>query len=206
MNAAHVTGDHSRSVDEGILLQVLSDALPLGVLVVNADQELVSLNQRGHSVLGRRDPLVIDQAGRCRANCPDGQRELDGLFSRAVGLHAGRSERWAFCGLTRASTRAPLMVQARAFAMAQSVRLCVLLHEPESPFGPSKDALRAMFRLTPAEADLASALLQGATLEEHARAKRVTRNTVKSQLAHVLEKTGTHRQTDLLRLLMPLVH
>lgn len=61
--------------------------------------------------------------------------------------------------------------------------------------------LAHMFGLTAAEAGLALALLAGASLAEIGVERRVTNNTLRTQLASVLRKTDTANQQNLVRLL-----
>ncbi|MGF2508686.1 helix-turn-helix transcriptional regulator, partial [Ralstonia pseudosolanacearum] len=60
-------------------------------------------------------------------------------------------------------------------------------------------ALAALFDLTEAESRLASALVQGDTLEQYAQRRGVSIGTVRYQLKQVLSKTGTNRQSELMR-------
>lgn len=61
--------------------------------------------------------------------------------------------------------------------------------------------LRALYSLSRREAELASAIASGATPQEYATAAGLEISTVRSQLKSVFVKTGTHRQTELVRLL-----
>jgi DNA-binding CsgD family transcriptional regulator len=61
--------------------------------------------------------------------------------------------------------------------------------------------LGRLFGLTPAEASLALALLAGRSLAEIGAERGVTGNTLRTQLAQVLRKTGTANQRNLVRLL-----
>lgn len=61
--------------------------------------------------------------------------------------------------------------------------------------------LMELFRLSPAEARLARAIAAGMTIDEYARENDLKITTVKTQLRHVLEKTGTDRQASLVRLI-----
>jgi DNA-binding CsgD family transcriptional regulator len=73
----------------------------------------------------------------------------------------------------------------------------VLIFVPLTPRGgPSIALLQSLFDLTPAEARVARGLASGATVNELASAARVSRNTVRSQLRGILEKTGCHRQSE----------
>ncbi|MBS7701585.1 MULTISPECIES: helix-turn-helix transcriptional regulator [unclassified Chelatococcus] len=59
-----------------------------------------------------------------------------------------------------------------------------------------------LFRLTPAEQKLISALLDGRSLSEAAQQFGTSRETIRTQLRSIFLKTGTHRQAELVRLLM----
>jgi len=67
--------------------------------------------------------------------------------------------------------------------------------------GPSAALLQSLFALTPAEARVARRLAEGTTINELASAARVSRNTVRSQVRGVLQKTGCNRQSEAVGLL-----
>ncbi len=56
-----------------------------------------------------------------------------------------------------------------------------------------------MFDLTPTEALLCGALARGLSLNETAAQLEITISTVRTHLQHVFHKTGTNRQSELLR-------
>lgn len=59
----------------------------------------------------------------------------------------------------------------------------------------------ALFDLSPREADVASALLAGHSLESLCHALGISRNTVKVHVQSIFRKTGTNRQSELVHLL-----
>jgi DNA-binding CsgD family transcriptional regulator len=61
-----------------------------------------------------------------------------------------------------------------------------------------------LFGLTPAEACLVVALVAGKRLEDIAEERGVRMPTLRTQLRAILDKTGTRRQADLMRLIMGL--
>jgi DNA-binding CsgD family transcriptional regulator len=79
---------------------------------------------------------------------------------------------------------------------------------PISPRLLSCEVLLArFFALTPAEARLARCLLKGDTLEEAASALNIKLQTARNHhLRSVFRKTGTARQTQLVTLLVRVVH
>jgi DNA-binding CsgD family transcriptional regulator len=61
--------------------------------------------------------------------------------------------------------------------------------------------LRASYGLTRCEGRLCQALLEGKSLPEAALALHVSRNTAKTHLTRIFDKTGVRSQVALLRLL-----
>ena len=66
---------------------------------------------------------------------------------------------------------------------------------------PPVELLRSLFDLTSSEARVARGLATGESLGDIAASGSVTRNTVRSQLQQVLEKTGCTRQAEITALL-----
>jgi DNA-binding CsgD family transcriptional regulator len=66
---------------------------------------------------------------------------------------------------------------------------------------PPVELVRSLFDLTPAQARIARSLSVGETLDEIAETGGVSRNTVRTQLRGVMEKTGCTRQAELVSLL-----
>lgn len=58
------------------------------------------------------------------------------------------------------------------------------------------------FALTPAETRLVESLARGATVAEHAAERGISVNTARVHMQRVLEKTGAHRQANLVRMLL----
>jgi len=69
------------------------------------------------------------------------------------------------------------------------------------PQAPPVELVQSLFDLTPAEARVARSLTAGQTVENIASIGGVSLNTVRSQLRCVLEKTGCHRQAEVVALL-----
>ncbi len=69
------------------------------------------------------------------------------------------------------------------------------------PHAPPIELIRSLFDLTPSEARVARRIAIGETVDEIAAGSGVTRNTVRSQLRNVLEKTGCRRQAEIVALL-----
>lgn len=66
--------------------------------------------------------------------------------------------------------------------------------------------LESQWGFTHAEGQLAHWLIQGLSLDEAAERIGVSKNTVRSQLRALFDKTETRRQAELVRLLLQLSH
>ena len=63
-----------------------------------------------------------------------------------------------------------------------------------------------LFGLTPMEGNLLLALGEGQTLKQYSEDHHVTYNTARTHLRSVFAKTGTSKQSDLVRLVSGLTH
>jgi DNA-binding CsgD family transcriptional regulator len=129
----------------------------------------------------------------------------DALFRQAV----------ATLNLESAATVRSFAVRAAdALMVAHVIPICgaardvfarcaaVLVMTPVTiPRTPRVELLQSLFDLSPAEARVARALAAGETVETIAAAGAVSRNTVRSQLRAVMEKTGCGRQAEVVALL-----
>lgn len=97
------------------------------------------------------------------------------------------------------------MAQLVAFATARCCpdRGYVLTVRMLQPAGapPLDEPLRRLFDLTVAEAALGAALHRHGDLQQAAAALGITEGTARTRLQAIFEKTDTHRQVDLLRML-----
>ncbi|MSO75674.1 MAG: helix-turn-helix transcriptional regulator [Alphaproteobacteria bacterium] len=78
----------------------------------------------------------------------------------------------------------------------------ILISDPDREKSGIARDLRALYGLTPAEADVAVALAEGKTLDRVAEERGVSRETVRFQLKAIYAKTGTSRQAELARLVL----
>ena len=78
----------------------------------------------------------------------------------------------------------------------------VLLGDSDARQAIAPEVLQTFYDLTPAEAELVGLLAEGVSLEEAAKRRGVTINTVRSQLKNVFAKTDTNRQGELIRLVL----
>jgi DNA-binding CsgD family transcriptional regulator len=84
----------------------------------------------------------------------------------------------------------------------QDVRALLTLNALGPKPGPPAAILAKTFRLTPSEAKLACIIARGAPPDIAARELKISRETARNQLKSVFAKTDTHRQSELVALLL----
>jgi DNA-binding CsgD family transcriptional regulator len=80
----------------------------------------------------------------------------------------------------------------------------VLIIDPDDEPEPTVALLRRLYRLTEAEAEVAIHVMRGADLKQISEELSISYTTVCTHLQHVFDKTDTHRQAELVRLLLVL--
>jgi DNA-binding CsgD family transcriptional regulator len=80
----------------------------------------------------------------------------------------------------------------------------VLIIDPDDEPEPTVALLRRLYGLTEAEAEVALHVMHGADLKQISEELSISYTTVRTHLQHVFDKTETHRQAELVRLLLAL--
>jgi DNA-binding CsgD family transcriptional regulator len=87
-----------------------------------------------------------------------------------------------------------------------AARLLLSLHDPCQRRAQNWQCFAERFGLTPAELRLCMALTEELCLADYSAQVHISTHTARSQLKRIFEKTGTHRQVQLLRLIFAFVH
>jgi DNA-binding CsgD family transcriptional regulator len=151
------------------------------------------------------------KAGRLSASDTEAERVLGAAIARATQHEIAVGEAFRWLVVPRRGGLRPLMVQlvpvvGVANDFLNPVSAIVLLTDLEANVtGPEKGVLADAFGLAPAEARLAAQIVAGETLPEIAHREGVSRETLRSRLKSIFEKTGTSRQSELVLLLAKLV-
>jgi|SRR5579859_2653354 len=184
---------------EGVL-----DTLGFGVVALDDTGRAVLANAAARRAFA--GGVLSLRQGRIAAAAPGPDRRLQGLIARAA---QGRPAAAAVVRVPRSEDSdwivwiTPLP-PASPLARSGAPGVLVLIGDPLRRNALGRSALADLFGLTQAEADLAVALARGGTLADVAAQRGVKPSTVRSQLLAVLEKTGVHRQADLVRMMTAL--
>ncbi len=187
--------------------EAMANASPCASFVLNRHGSILHWNSAAKSMVRAGDALTLAN-GRLTACDPQSNIALTKLLldgnSPSFSLSVTQPSR--FVALQRMSDKRPL--QAIATPLPEPLRsggdLILLITDPERSVNFPDDALHALYSFTAAEAQVANGLLMGYSAEEIASLRRVSAATVRQQIKSMLNKTGTSRQTEMVRLLMTL--
>jgi DNA-binding CsgD family transcriptional regulator len=82
----------------------------------------------------------------------------------------------------------------------------VLISDPDHGIGLNRERLQQIYGLTPAEARLATLLVEGKRLRTAAADLEISFETARTHLKRIFSKTNSESQADLVRLLLNLAN
>lgn len=179
------------------------DRVAQGVLIVAANGEILFANRAAESLLAEADGIRTEKSA-LRASTPADSAQ----FQRLIAAAAERSDgAGGVMALVRPVPRrplsvlvAPLNIESNWFVTGHPAAI-VFVADPDSVPRTERDQLRNLYRLTPAEADVAMAIARGEGLQAAADELEISLTTARTHLQHVFEKTETRRQAELVRLI-----
>ena len=180
-----------------------------GVVVVGSDHLVMDLNSAAEQIFRAEDGICM-RSGHFAATSAHTERELHRAIDNAVdsGRSAVRMGRSLICA--RPSGKRPYVIHvlpSHCRDTGESPRhamALVLIIDPEDEAEPAAALLRRLYHLTKAEADIVLRMMRGADVKQIAEELSVSLPTVRTHLQHVFDKTDTHRQAELIRLLLAL--
>ncbi len=183
------------------------DRLAVGMIIVDATLRVLMLNREADRIVRAGDGLAI----RCsvlQATVPGESRLLHGLLDGALRAPIDiTAAPGGVMRVTRDHIRRPYEILVSPLAgttlpLGLTGRLAaVFVRDPERRATAPAEWLQRLHGLTGAEARVVQSLLAGDSLHTVAERAQVSRETVRSQLKSVFQKTGTASQTELMRLM-----
>ena len=182
------------------------DCLPLGVVVVDADGKVIHMNESAKAIT-RSDNGLRVVMGRLEACKAEDTLTLRALLHRAA-RRGDLQGRGGAMPISRPGRDKPLSVivtplrhQSEEPSRGEPAAV-LFVSDPENGQQTPDGHLMDLFGLTRTEATLTLKLLEGRGLDWAARQSGMGVNTARTHLKRVFEKTGTHRQAELVRLIL----
>lgn len=202
------TRDHLSELEtsSGDITAVI-DAMRHGIVIVDGGCNVVHLNAAAQSILTAEDGMKL-RARRIESTrmlCND---KLQAGVAAACGTQQTTVRRGDSLAIGRPSGKRPYILHIVPLGEVEDpcgAKALVMIIDPEGGLEPPKVLLRQLFDLTNAEADVALRMLRGDGVNPVADDLELSAATVKTHLQHIFEKTGTHRQAELTRVLLGVV-
>ena len=193
--------ESQRSVDD---LAEVVERSSRAVLLLDAAGRITSMTAPASRLLACGDGLGVEHGELWSSNPADRTRLRAAVADAVNTSHGTGLGTGAVMTIGRRSGRQPLIVlvspvtrQRPQFPGVESAAAIVFVKDPDQIAMPSHETLQTLFELTPAEAKLTRLLAQGCTLQDAGAQLGLRRETARSRLKTIFEKTGTHRQAEL---------
>jgi len=189
-----------RALAEAEAARRMLDRTPAAVFVLNRHAAVLHMSPRAAALLHRR-PDMWRLAGQDLLSVvqPRGQALFIRALSQALAVQDGEPPPPIFRVEGPGGPLAVMMAPASSYFPASESAgiVCVFVADPSQRPPIDRTLLAQEFGLTPAEAQVVAALAGGASVKQIAADRRVSSNTIQIQIKHVLAKTSTHSQTQL---------
>jgi DNA-binding CsgD family transcriptional regulator len=189
--------DVTSSIDT--LAGPLADQCPFGIMVMDVDQYLHLTNKCAAQLLDESSEIGLVENRFVIADAADAIRVQVTIRAVLMGKACASNRRTvAISG----PDRAPLLLSISKLADGpDGTRACVIMTRPGCGSEADVHPLAELFGLTPVETRLVSQLVRGLSVQEAARALQLKVQTVRTYLKLIFQKTGTHRQVELVQLM-----
>jgi DNA-binding CsgD family transcriptional regulator len=185
------------------------DVVRHGAILVAGEHLVMNLNSAAERILRAEDGLYM-QSGRIAATSTRAEQELHCAIQNALAAEPSTVRTGRSLTCVRPSGKRPYVIHVlpshrrHADEPLRHPMALVLIIDPDDEPEPTVALLRRLYRLTEAEAAVAIHVMRGADLKEISEELSISYTTVRTHLQHVFDKTDTHRQAELVRLLLVL--
>lgn len=196
--------EHRKATNAEILEHVA-----VGVILLDEAIRVTYMNPTARRIVSRNDGLALDHrelTAHLGAEAVELSRLLGQAARATMRLEALSSGEMS---ITRTNGKPPYRLIAvpvpgrDVFAVGRKhTAVIALVSEAQVPPKEAAEVAAYAYGLTPAEARLLRNLVEGKPLKSAADTLGIATNTAHTQLASIFRKTGTHRQIELLNLVL----
>lgn len=183
-------------------LNGLLDRIACGVMLVRPDGKIVAMNESAERIIAVADGLGFSNGELVASSCQVSVALAEAIASAATGKNGGDLI------VRRPSSAHAYQIFTLPLSSASTVNwpgapsAAILISDRGDIVELPARAVAELYGLSPAETTVAIEVARGGGLAAVAARLGLSRNTVKTHLSHVFEKTGTNRQMELARLFL----
>ncbi len=197
---------HGKDSDRIELLDI-TNAVGEGVILVGKDGRFRPLNSAVQSLAIRNGNFRIGRSGKLEIGDKTALRKLRALVNTIVGGSNDLRPRGGSINLLAVDGGRELNIKVMPVSPRSVIpgltsrKALVIIKEADRRAGPEVQ-LESLYLLTPAEARLADLLADGLDLKECSETLNISVHTARTHLKRIFDKTDTHRQSSLVRLIL----
>ncbi|HEX5142295.1 MAG TPA: helix-turn-helix transcriptional regulator [Mycobacterium sp.] len=190
--------------DSNVQLADALDAVRHGMVIVTPEYLVAHVNSAADCILAADDGLHL-RSGRLTSANNGTEYDLQSALRDAVDGDAAATRTGRSFSCTRPSGKHAYVLHVLPIhGRGAPTAALVVIVDPEDDPSPPEALLGSLYGLTRTEARIALGVLRGAEPRQIAEEMSVSLTTIRTHLQHVFHKTDTHRQADLVRLLLRL--
>ena len=194
----------SAQVERDIYKEAVESAA-IGTILLDDQGNVVRVDAAAARIL-ERNPTISTQRGHLSTR----NRTLDSALQEAIAMAtaSGSTTGQLFSRALRLDNDGQLSALVRGIASSstpaheKSAAAVVYVTDPRLATTTTVQRVSDLFKLSATEAALALQLAHGRTLTEAAVALNLSEHTARSYSKQIFSKTGTHRQAELVRLIL----
>jgi DNA-binding CsgD family transcriptional regulator/PAS domain-containing protein len=186
------------------------DAMSIAAFLVTSTGHVRHMNQLAVAHIQRNDGLRLNSS-RLSATDLRENAQMEFLIARAAGGRRNGSDAMPGGAMKISRRDSQRALQVTIIPTPDSLSAVtaipcalVFVHDPSALPRSRAAFMKQLYGLTPTEARLADLLLEGLEVRDIANRLTMTLETARFHLKRVLAKTGTRRQTELMRLMLSL--
>ncbi|MBF4990383.1 helix-turn-helix transcriptional regulator [Methylophilus sp. QUAN] len=188
------------------------DGLRSGVILLNANSEILLANQAAQRILQSQDGLTTSEKNTLTTNCAETQSAIEQILQTCLQHDLMEVPHFSqSIAINRTSGKAAYKLffsrlpEHHDFVAVPSTHHAMLfITDTEQPLKLSVELLKTTYGLTDAEVKLAQQCLVNDSMPALTTALNLSENTIKTQLASIYQKCGIHHRAELMKVLMAL--
>ncbi len=207
-NALELYHQINRTETERDLYAGAVDQLAVGTIILDEEGKVLQTNHVAQDLLSENDGLKL-LGNSLQVGSTRDTRRLREMVKHVLASQNGNTPSVVEAlRIQRLSGKSDLGIVVRSIPTNQwaegknSPSVVIFVSDPDRQSKAPQEVVKALFDLTPSEAQLAMLLANGLTLDETSEKLCISRNTARAHLRSIFSKTGVTRQTMLVRLIL----
>ena len=186
------------------MIVTLINRLPVSVIIVNANAEIIECNSQALSLLESGELLYVDKRRIESVNESTSRNLRSAIEKMAHSAPSSKSDLALMLshGSDESNNIMVYLSPIKGSDMSDSSHVAMFVSRPKSQPFILPSSFSALYSLTNKESEIAALLVRGYSIKEIVNKRKTSEHTVRSQVKAILSKTGLNRQSELIRLVL----